>query len=77
MLSMVLWRITGLTILFISANSHYNKLIIMKFKVQVEEFVFYINVGQGLNDFAWFALAAAKLYSNKKNPDSNYLPCYL
>ncbi|CAD8201152.1 unnamed protein product [Paramecium octaurelia] len=49
----------------------------MKFKVQVEEFVFYINVGQGLNDFAWFALAAAKLYSNKKNPDSNYLPCYL
>ncbi|CAD8095737.1 unnamed protein product [Paramecium sonneborni] len=49
----------------------------MKFKVQVEEFVFYINVGQGLNDFAWLALAAAKLYSNKKNPDSNYLPCYL
>lgn len=34
----------------------------MKVKVQVEENLFVINVGQGLNDFAWLAMTAAKLY---------------
>lgn len=49
----------------------------MKFMCKVEEYTFTVNVGQGYNDFAWLALLAAKLYSNKKNPDSNFLPCYL
>lgn len=32
---------------------------------------------QGLNDFAWLALTAAKLYSKQKNPNSNFLPSFL
>jgi hypothetical protein len=48
-----------------------------KLKVFVEDLTFSINVGAGLNDFAWLALTAAKLYSKRKNPNANYLPVYL
>lgn len=45
--------------------------------VYVEDLNFSINVGAGINDFAWLALAAAKLYSKRKNPNANYLPTLL
>lgn len=49
----------------------------MKLKVYVEDLTFIINVAQGLNDLAWLALTAAKLYSKKKHPNANYLPIFL
>ncbi|KAL4509138.1 hypothetical protein ABPG72_018069 [Tetrahymena utriculariae] len=49
----------------------------MKLKVQVEDLKLNINVGQGLNDFVWLALAAAKLYGKTKYPPGNYLPAIL
>ena len=49
----------------------------MKLKVKVEKYKFQINIGQGLNDFAWLALAAAKLYGELKYPKGNYRPCLL
>ena len=55
----------------------YIKIKKMKFKVYVEDLFFWVNVGQGYNDFAWLALVGAKLYSNQKNPNANYLPCFL
>lgn len=49
----------------------------MKLKVIVEDLKLNINVGQGLNDFVWLALAAAKLYGKTKYPPGNYLPAIL
>lgn len=49
----------------------------MKLKVRVEEFIFDVNVGSGLNDFVWLALSTAKLYGKKKYPNGNYLPACL
>lgn len=45
--------------------------------VYVDELNFSINVGAGINDFAWLALTASKLYSKRKNPNANYLPTLL
>jgi len=49
----------------------------MKLKVKVEEFIFEINVGNGLNDFVWLSLAAARLYGKTRYPNGNYLPICL
>ena len=38
----------------------------MKVKVFVEDMVFNISIGQGLNDLAWLSLVAAKLYGKNK-----------
>lgn len=39
---------------------------------------FDISVGEeALNDFAWLALTAAKLYGKQKYPAGNYLPVIL
>lgn len=49
----------------------------MKLKVQVEDVDLQINVGNGLNDFLWLALTAAKLYGKKKQPTANFMPVLL
>lgn len=49
----------------------------MKLKVKIEDYVFEINIGNGLNDFVWIALVSAKLYGQKRYPNGNYLPICL
>ncbi|KRX01888.1 hypothetical protein PPERSA_05727 [Pseudocohnilembus persalinus] len=50
----------------------------MKLKVQVEDQDFNIYIGEdGLNDFAWLAQTAAKLYGKKIYPNGNYIPALL
>lgn len=45
--------------------------------VIVEGKTFEINVGIGLNDLAWLALAAARLYGKAIYPQGNYIPIIL
>ena len=49
----------------------------LKIKIHNDDFVCEINVGNGLNDFTWLALTAAKLYGKFKYPAGNYLPTLL
>jgi hypothetical protein len=49
----------------------------MKLKVRIENQIFVISVGFGLNDFAWLAMAAARLYGQSVYPHGNYVPVLL
>ena len=46
-------------------------------KVKIENLTLNINVGTGLNDWAWLASCAAKIYGKKQYPPGNYLPSFL
>ena len=49
----------------------------MKVKINIEKYTFDINIGQGMQDFAWLALVAARVYGKHVVPSGNYTPIYL